>query len=79
MLFDGREGFQSVGHVNEIVDAALRDFKAVYVRFGSEADLVSSVSFVFTTNTARSLAGFVLLALALTPWRSPSRPMKSRT
>ena len=33
--------------------------------------IVSSVSFVSTTNTARSLAGFVLLALALTPWRSP--------
>src|SRR5437899_8788385 len=32
--------------------------------------IVSSVSFVSTTNTARSLAGFVLLALALTPWRS---------
>jgi hypothetical protein len=28
--------------------------------------VVSSVSFVSTTNTARSLAGFVLLALALT-------------
>jgi hypothetical protein len=27
--------------------------------------IVSSVSFVSTTNTARSLAGFVLLALAL--------------
>jgi hypothetical protein len=33
--------------------------------------VVSSVSFVSTTNTARSLAGFVSLALALTPWRSP--------
>ena len=33
--------------------------------------IVSSVSFVSTTNTARSLAGFVSLALALTPWRSP--------
>jgi hypothetical protein len=33
--------------------------------------IVSSVSFVSTTNTARSLADFVLLALALTPWRSP--------
>jgi len=32
--------------------------------------IVSSVSFVSTTNTARSLAGFVSLALALTPWRS---------
>ena len=31
--------------------------------------IVSSVSFVSTTNTARSLAGFVSLALALTPWR----------
>jgi hypothetical protein len=29
--------------------------------------MVSSVSFVSTTNTARSLAGFVVLALALTP------------
>ena len=29
--------------------------------------MVSSVSFVSTTNTARSLAGCVLLALALTP------------
>jgi hypothetical protein len=29
--------------------------------------IVSSVSFVSTTNTARSLAGFDLLALALTP------------
>src|SRR5438876_12264413 len=33
--------------------------------------IVSSVSFVSTANTARSLAGFVSLALALTPWRSP--------
>src|SRR5579872_3514119 len=33
--------------------------------------VVSSVSFESTTNTARSLAGFVLLALALTAWRSP--------
>jgi hypothetical protein len=33
--------------------------------------IVSSVSFVSTTNTARSLARFVLLALALTRWRSP--------
>jgi hypothetical protein len=33
--------------------------------------IVSSVSFVSTTNTARSLAGFVSLAFALTPWRSP--------
>ena len=33
--------------------------------------VVSSVSFVSTTNTARSLAGFVSLALALTLWRSP--------
>ena len=32
--------------------------------------IVSSVSFVSTTNTARSLAGFVSLALVLTPWRS---------
>src|SRR3979411_126767 len=35
--------------------------------------VVRSVSFVSTTNTARSLAGCVLLALALTPWRSPAR------
>jgi hypothetical protein len=33
--------------------------------------IVSSVSFVSTTNTARSLAGSVSLALALTRWRSP--------
>jgi CRP-like cAMP-binding protein len=38
--------------------------------------IVSSVSFVSTTNTARSLAGFVLLALALTPWRSPGSSEK---
>src|SRR5262245_46429506 len=31
----------------------------------------ASVSFVSITNTAKSLAGFVLLALALTRWRSP--------
>ena len=37
---------------------------------------VSSVSFVSTTNTARSLAGFVLLALALTSWRSPGNSEK---
>jgi hypothetical protein len=36
---------------------------------------VSSVSFVSTTNTARSLAGCVSLALALTPWRSPGRAL----
>jgi hypothetical protein len=28
------------------------------------------------TNTARSLAGFVSLALALTPWRSPGSSEK---
>ena len=33
--------------------------------------VVSCVSFVSTTNTARSLAGSVSLALALTAWRSP--------
>src|SRR5438876_3363031 len=38
--------------------------------------IVSSVSFVSTTNTARSLAGFDLLALALTPWRSPGSSEK---
>src|SRR4030081_2208211 len=38
--------------------------------------IVSSVSFVSTTNTPRSLAGFVLLALALTPWRSPGSSEK---
>lgn len=38
--------------------------------------IVSSVSFVSTTNTARSLAGFVSLALALTPWRSPGSSVK---
>src|SRR3954451_18820068 len=39
---------------------------------------VSSVSFVLvsTTNTARSLAGSVSLALALTPWRSPGSSEK---
>jgi len=37
--------------------------------------IVSSVAFVSTTNTA-SLAGFVLLALALTPWRSPGSSEK---
>jgi len=38
--------------------------------------IVSSVSFVSTTNTARSLAGSVSLALALTPWRSPGSSEK---
>ena len=38
--------------------------------------VVSSVSFVSTTNTARSLAGCVSLALALTPWRSPGSSEK---
>jgi hypothetical protein len=37
---------------------------------------VSSVSFVSTTNTARSLAGSVSLALALTLWRSPGSSEK---
>ena len=36
--------------------------------------IVSSVSFVSTTNTARSLAGCVALVLALTLWRSPGSP-----
>ena len=57
------------------------DLRCLDVRFVPEADIsrtkgikpqfpngiVSSVSFVSTTNTARSLAGFVSLALALTP------------
>ena len=38
--------------------------------------IVSSVSFVSTTNTARSLAGLVSLALALTLWRSPGSSEK---
>lgn len=38
--------------------------------------VVSSISFVSTTNTARSLAGSVSLALALTPWRSPGSSEK---
>jgi len=33
--------------------------------------VVSGMSLVSTTNTASNLAGFVLLALALTPWWSP--------
>jgi hypothetical protein len=41
--------------------------------------IVSSVSFVSTTNTARSLTGFVSLALALTPWRSPGSSEKLTT
>jgi len=42
----------------------------------SPSGVVSSVSFVSTTNTARSLAGFVSLALALTRWRSPGSSEK---
>jgi hypothetical protein len=38
--------------------------------------VVSSVSFVSTTNTARSWAGSVSLALALTLWRSPGSSEK---
>src|SRR6516165_8336760 len=38
--------------------------------------IVSSVSFVSTTNTARSFADFVLLALALMTWRSPGSSEK---
>ena len=38
--------------------------------------IVRSVSFVSTTNTARSLVGCVLLALALMPWRSPGSSEK---
>jgi hypothetical protein len=38
--------------------------------------IVSSVSFVSTTKTARSLAGSVSLALALTAWRSPGSSEK---
>jgi hypothetical protein len=38
--------------------------------------IVRSVSFVSTMSTARSLAGCVLLALALTPWRSPGSSEK---
>jgi len=38
--------------------------------------IVSSASFVSTTNTASSLAGFVSLALALTLWRSPGSSEK---
>jgi hypothetical protein len=38
--------------------------------------IVSSVSLVSTTNTARSLAGCVSLALALTAWRSPGSSEK---
>jgi len=38
--------------------------------------IVSSVSFVSTTNTARSWAGCVSLALALTRWRSPGSSEK---
>jgi hypothetical protein len=38
--------------------------------------VVNSVSFVSTTNTARSLAGCVSLALALTLWRSPGSSEK---
>jgi len=36
----------------------------------SRRAIVSSVSFVSTTNTANSLAGFVSPALALEAWRS---------
>ena len=38
--------------------------------------IVNSVSSVSTTNTARSFAGCVLLALALTLWRSPGSSEK---
>src|SRR5580765_2593028 len=48
----------------------------VPLRRQSPNGIVSSVLFVSTTNTARSLAGFVSLALALTPWRSPGSSEK---
>src|ERR1700739_396051 len=59
---------------NHVVDAddALRNHYDSQFANG----IVSSVSLVSTTNTARSLAGFVLLALALTPWRSPGSSEK---
>src|SRR6185312_1931893 len=44
--------------------------------FQSPKGIVSSVSFVSTTNTASSLAGSVSLALALTAWRSPGSSEK---
>ncbi|SDE11860.1 hypothetical protein SAMN05428966_10736 [Massilia sp. PDC64] len=54
----------------EVVDDALYvDAGAFVTSAGSAAQsngVVSSFSFVSTTNTARSLAGSVLLALALT-------------
>ena len=47
-----------------------------HVELSSRVGVVSSVSLVSTTNTARSLAGLVSLALALTPWRSPGSSEK---
>src|SRR5262249_9058954 len=44
MLFDGREGFQSIGHVSEIVDRCTAGFQAVYVRLGSGADITRLLS-----------------------------------
>jgi hypothetical protein len=46
------------------------------IKLQSPNGVVSSVSFVSTTNTARSLAGSVSLALALTLWRSPGSSEK---
>src|SRR5207248_4459258 len=51
-------------------------YVGVRPRLQLPSGVVSSVSFVSTTNTARSLAGFVSLALALTRWRSPGSSEK---
>ena len=69
-----RSGIGFYGHTDARTSAAhflvtqYRRTKAIKPQFPN--GVVSSVSFVSTTNTARSLAGCVSLALALTPWRS---------
>ena len=54
-----------------VCGSAQKDIKPQFA-----SGIVSSISFVSTTNTARSLAGLVLLALALTAWRSPGNSEK---
>src|SRR5262249_17235116 len=78
-LIDGPDRFTSMlSSPLQFVNAqATNDLPSPSRRCGHKVNgVVNSVSFVSTTNTARSLASFVSLALALTLWRSPGSSEK---
>ena len=74
ILFLPMQRLSTPARIMEVIASAVPTADAT-IRPQSTNWIVSSVSFVSTTNTVKSLAGFVSPALALTPW-SPGSSKK---